>query len=84
MLVVFGDDATIQRDMPGIVCIRVPLHAGHCQETIFLFLICLSGSPKAQLSTEGQSCILCVVPHHCTGFYLIKNQPGWQKPFFVI
>lgn len=82
MLVVFGDDATIQRDTPGTVCVWV--HAGHCWETIFLLLRCILGSPKTQLNAEGQSCVLCVVPHHCTWFYLEKGQQGWQKPFFVI
>lgn len=62
MLVVFGDDGTIQRDMPGIVYFLVPLHAGHCWETIFLLLRCISGSLKAQLSAERQSCVLCVDP----------------------
>lgn len=68
VLVVFGDDATVQRDTQGTVCVWVPLHAGHCQETNFLLLRCISGSPKAQLSTEGQSCVLCVVPHISPGF----------------
>lgn len=43
-LVVFRGDAMIQRDTPGTVYVRVPLHAGHCQETIFLLLGCISGS----------------------------------------
>lgn len=51
-LVVFGGDAAIQRDMPEAVHVRVPLHAGHCWETIFLLLGCISDSPKAQLSAE--------------------------------
>ena len=65
-LVVFGGDAAIQRDIPGTVYVRVPMDAGHCWETIFLLLGCISGSPKAQLSAEGQSCVLCVVSHYCT------------------
>lgn len=65
-LVVLGGDAAIRRDTPGTVYVRVPLHAGHSWETTLLLLRCTSGSPKAQLSAEGQSSALCVLPHWCT------------------
>lgn len=69
-------DATGRR----VVYIRVPPHARHCWETIFLLV---SGSPKAELSAEGRSCVLCVVPYNGTQFGQKKRQQGWQKPLFA-